>query len=152
MKKLFAVLVVAVLFYGCASSTIKTGVSKEGEIEMKWSGQNITKNYVFARGMGAADQKLENKTQRQATSRRAAETDAYYQLTATVKGLEIEGGMTVEKAILTDGLLSTNVNASIKGATMVQEDYTSDDGCVVVLRLSKQAMKDQGIRLVGDKK
>lgn len=150
MKKLFVVLAGAVLLYGCASSTVKTGV-KEGEIEMKWTGQSITKNYIFARGMGAADQALENKTQKKATSRQAAIVDAQYQMLTVIKGVTLEGGITVEKAIQTDSMLATNINAVIKGAETIQEDYTNDDGCVVVLRISKQALRDMGVRVAGEK-
>ncbi|OGS33503.1 MAG: hypothetical protein A2293_08250 [Elusimicrobia bacterium RIFOXYB2_FULL_49_7] len=67
-----------------------------------------------------------------------------------VKGVKLEGGITVEKAIETDSLLATSVNAAIKGAQVVRSEWTSDDGCVVVLRLSKKTLKETGMKLAGE--
>jgi len=150
VKKLFAVLLVAVLFYGCASSPDKGTVSKEGEIEREWVEQGITKSFVFARGIGAADQTLENKTQKMATSRNSAIVNAQYNMLSVVKGVQLEGGITVEKAIETDSMLATSIDAAIKGAQVVRSEWTADDGCVVVLRLSKKALKEMGLKIVGE--
>ncbi|MBI5574163.1 MAG: hypothetical protein HY919_06400 [Elusimicrobia bacterium] len=148
MKKLFVVLLVAVLFYGCASSPDKGTVSKEGEIEREWVEQGVTKNFIFARGIGAADQTLENKTQKMATSRNASIVNAQYNMLSVVKGVQLEGGITVEKAIETDSMLATSIDAQIKGAQVVRSEWTADDGCVVVLRLSKKALRDMGLKIV----
>ena len=64
MKRLMFAVVVAVLAAGCSSSPEKGTVASSGEIEREWVEEGITKNYIFARGIGAADQTLENKTQR----------------------------------------------------------------------------------------
>jgi hypothetical protein len=109
--------------------------------------QGVTKNYIFARGIGAADQTLENKTQRMATSRNAAIVSAQYNMLSFVKGVSLEGGITVEKAIETDSVLATKIDAVIKGAQVVRTEWTSDDGCVVSLRLAKQALKDAGLKV-----
>jgi hypothetical protein len=150
VKKLFVVLFVAVLFYGCASSHDKGTVSKEGEIEREWVEQGITKNFVFARGLGAADQTLENKTQKMATSRNSAIVNAQYNMLSVVKGVQLEGGITVEKAIETDSMLATTIDAAIKGAQVVRSEWTSDDGCIVVLQLSKKALKEMGLKVAGE--
>ena len=107
----------------------------------------MTKNYVFARGMGAADQTLENKTQRMATSRNASIVNGQYNMLSFVKGISLEGGVTVEKAIETDSVLATKINAVIKGAQVVRTEWTSDDGCVVVLRLPKKVLKESGLKI-----
>jgi len=147
MKKLIFVAVVAVIAAGCGSSPDKGTVANTGEIEREWVEEGITKNYVFARGLGAADQTLENKTQRMATSRNASIVNAQYNMLAFLKGVNLEGGITVEKAIETDSVLATKIDAVIKGAQVVRTEWTSDDGCVVVLRLPKKALKEAGIKL-----
>ena len=149
-KNLLVVLFAVVLFYGCASAPDKGTVSKTGDIDREWVEEGITDNFVFARGIGAADQKMENKTQKMATSRNAAIVGAQYNMLSILKGVKLEGGITVEKAMETDSLLATNIDATIKGAQVVRSEWTADDGCVVVLRISKKALKDAGIKLSGN--
>ena len=151
MGRFIAVLLAVVFVSGCATSPDRGTVSKKGEIEREWVEQGVTSNYIFARGIGAADQTLENKTQKMATSRNASIVNAQYNMLSVVKGVKLEGGITVEKAIETDSLLATNIDAAIKGAEVVRSEWTSDDGCVVVLRLSKKALKDMGLKLAGEK-
>lgn len=147
MNKLLFVAVVAVVAAGCSSSASKGTVSSSGEIEREWVEEGVTKHYIFARGIGAADQTLENKTQRMATSRNAAIVNGQYNMLSFVKGVNLEGGITVEKAIETDSVLATKIDAVIKGAQVVRTEWTADDGCVVVLRLPKKALKDAGVKL-----
>lgn len=146
--KIAAVLGVCVMLFSCASSPDRGTVSKSGEIEREWVEQGITDNYIFARGIGAADQSLENKTQKMATSRNSAIVNAQYNMLSLIKGVKLEGGITVEKAIETDSLLATNIDAVIKGAQVVRSEWTADDGCVVILRLSKNALKSMGLKML----
>jgi len=147
MKKALFIAFAALLAAGCSSSPDKSTVSTKGEIEREWVEEGVTKNYVFARGMGAADQTLENKTQRMATSRNASIVNGQYNMLSFVKGISLEGGVTVEKAIETDSVLATKINAVIKGAQVVRTEWTSDDGCVVVLRLPKKVLKESGLKI-----
>ena len=148
MKKILILVLASFLVYGCASMHEKGTVSKEGEINREWVEEGITDNFVFARGIGAADQTLSNKTQKMATSRNAAIVSAQYNMLSILKGITLEGGITVEKAMETDSLLKTNVDAAIKGAQVVRSEWTADDGCIVVLKISKKNLKDQGIKII----
>lgn len=147
MKKLFFAVAAAALIIGCASSPDKGKVTKEGEIEREWVEQGVTPNYIFATGIGAADQTMENKTQRMATSKNAAIVSAQYNMLSVIKGVKLEGGITVEKAMETDSLLATSVNDTIKGAMLVRTNWTNDDGCVVTIKLSKKTLKEAGIKI-----
>lgn len=147
MKKALFIAFAALLAAGCSSSPDKSTVSSKGEIEREWVEEGVTKNYVFARGIGAADQTLENKTQRMATSRNASIVNGQYNMLSFVKGISLEGGVTVEKALETDSVLATKINAVIKGAQVVRTEWTSDDGCVVVLRLPKKVLKESGLKI-----
>ena len=147
MKKILLAVAAGLLAAGCSSSPEKGTVSKNGEIEREWVEEGVTKNYVFARGIGASDQTLENKTQRMATSRNAAIVNGQYNMLSFVKGVQLEGGVTVEKAIETDSVLATKIDAVIKGAQVVRSEWTADDGCVIVLRLPKKALKEAGIKI-----
>lgn len=147
MKNLIILGAAVLLAAGCASAPDKGSVSGAGEIEREWLEEGVTKNYIFARGMGAAEQTLENKTQRMATSRNSAIVNAQYNMLSFLKGVNLEGGITVEKAIETDSVLSTRINSVIKGAQVVRTEWTADDGCVIVLRLSKKSLKEAGVNI-----
>ena len=147
MKKALALAVLAAFAFGCKSASEKGTVSSSGEVEREWVEEGVTKNYIFARGMGAADQTLENKTQKMATSRNAAIVNGQYNMLSFVKGVSLEGGITVEKAIETDSVLATRIEAVIKGAQVVRTEWTNDDGCIIVLRLSKKSLKDAGVKI-----
>ena len=150
MKQVFIFFAAVVIFCGCASTGNKGAVNKKGEIESEWVEEGVTKNYIFARGIGAADQLLDNKTQKQATSRNAAIVNAQYNMLSIVKGVKLEGGITVEKAMETDSGIATNVDSVIKGAIPVRTEWTADDGCVVILRLSKKSLKEAGLEITND--
>jgi hypothetical protein len=130
---------------GCASGKAKDRVSKDGEISREWTEQGITDNYIFATGIGAADQTMTSKTQKMATSRNAAVVGAQYNMLSVIKGVKLEGGITVEQAIETDSLLATKIDAEIKGAQIVKSEWTADDGCVVTIRLPKKRLKMIGL-------
>ncbi len=146
MKK-NCVLAAVFLACGCAASPDKGMVSKTGEIDTEWVEEGVTANYVFARGIGAADQALANKTQRLATARNAAIVNAQYNMLSFLKGVQLEGGITVEKAIETDSVLATRIDQLIRGAQVVRTEWTSDDGCVLVLRLAKSSLTGSGLKL-----
>jgi len=147
MKKVLFLILASLLVYGCASVNEKGTVSSAGDINREWVEQGITDNFVFARGIGAADQTLTNKTQKMATSRNAAIVNAQYNMLSILKGVTLSGGVSVEKALETDSVLKTNIDAAIKGAEVVRSEWTADDGCVIILRISKKNLKDMGINI-----
>jgi hypothetical protein len=147
MRKMLAIIAGCIIIASCTNKAEKGVVSSGGEINREWVEEGITRDAVYARGIGAADQTLENKTQRMATSRNAAIVNAQYNLLSMVKGVELEGGITVEKAIETDSLLATKIDAVIKGAQVVRTEWTADDGCVVILKLPKSMLKELGLKL-----
>ncbi len=130
----------ALMFAGCGGS--KTYV-KKGEIEKTLEQEAVQKKYLEAIGIGAADSTLTNTTQRRATSRNAAIVAAQYEMLSMVKGVELEGGIRVEKAMETDSVLQTKIDAAIKGAEIIKNEWTNDDGCLVTIRLDKKRLADQ---------
>ena len=145
-----ALLALAFALFACASNPERGVVNKSGEIDKEWTEQGITENFIFSRGIGAADQTLTNTTQRRATSRDSAIVSAQYNMLSLIKGVKLEGGITVEKAMETDSILATSIDATIKGAQVVRSEWTADDGCVIILRLSKKALKEMGLKMIQD--
>ena len=60
---------------------------------------------------------------------------------ALVKGVEIEGGITVSRAMETDSALTSRVQDVIRGAQIVSTRFTDDNGALVVMRLPKKRLK-----------
>ena len=114
---------------------------KSGELQKTMDQQAIGKNFIEAIGIGAADSALTNQTQRMATSRDAAIVAAQNNLLTMVKGAQLQGGITVEKAVETDSKLQTSINEVIKGAEIIKTEWTKDDGCLVTLRISKKRLE-----------
>lgn len=103
--------------------------------------------YVEAIGIGAADPDLATDTQRKSLARDAAIVKAQYELLSMVKGVTLEGGYTVERAIEEDSSLESRVLDTIKGAEVLKSEFTSDNGCVVTLRLPKKRLEQMmGVR------
>src|SRR6185437_1806506 len=125
------------LLAGCSGSQ---SFVKKGEIEKTIVQQPDQKRYVQTIGIGAADSTLTNTTQRRATSRDAAIVQAQYEMLSIIKGVELDGGITVQKAMETDSQLSTTVNQLIKSAEVIKTEWTNDDGCVVTLQLDKKKL------------
>jgi len=93
-------------------------------------------------GIGASDPALATETQRKALSRDAAIVKAQYELLSMVKGVELEGGVTVSQAMEKDSLLAARVKDSIRGAEVLKSEFTADGGCVVTLRLPKDRLEE----------
>lgn len=115
---------------------------KKGEIQDSIDQDAVTRKFVEAIGIGAADSTLTNTTQRRATSRNAAIVAAQYEMLSMIKGIELEGGIRVERAVETDSVLQTKVDAAIRGAEIVKTEWTNDDGCIVTLRLARNRLED----------
>ena len=96
---------------GLIGCTAKSYV-KKGEIEKTITQQAEASRYIEALGIGAADSTLTNTTQRRATSRDAAIVQAQYEMLSYVKGVQLEGGITVEKAMETDSKLESYLKES----------------------------------------
>lgn len=121
---------------------------KNGELKQTIDVQNQDSDYLEAMGIGAADPNLPTATQRKATSRNAAVVDAQYQLVAKIKGVQVEGGITIEKAMETNSKITASVNNMVKGIEPTKMEWTNDDGCVVTMRISKKLVeKELGLKL-----
>lgn len=104
-------------------------------------------SYYEAIGIGAGDPALATLTQRRSLARDAAIVKAQYELLSLIKGVELDGGYTVSRAISVDSKLATRVHESIRGARVLKSEFTDDGGCVVTVRLPKEEL-ERGTGLV----
>src|SRR4051812_26710311 len=106
-RKAVAAAILAAAVAGCAGSS-KT--MEKGQISQNWQQDQVQKQFIETRGIGAADPSASSDAQKKYTSREAALIDAQSKLLEIIKGLELEGASTASKAILTDQELSKKIN------------------------------------------
>jgi hypothetical protein len=132
-----AVLASAALLAGCGGVTSRV---KQGRVTQTINQTPESYAYFEAIGIGASDPALATETQRKALARDAAIVKAQYELLSMVKGVRLEGGVTVDRALEVDSKLEARVMDSIKGAEILKSEFTMDNGCVVTLRLPKDKL------------
>jgi len=93
--------------------------------------------YLEAIGIGASDPAWATDTQRKALARDAAIVKAQYEMLSMVKGVNLKGGVKVERAMESDSVLEASVLDAIRGAEIVKSEFTSDNGCVVTIKLPR---------------
>jgi hypothetical protein len=122
---------------------------EQGRLPQTIDQRPVAGRWIEAIGIGASDPALPTETQRKALARDAAIVKAQYELLSLVKGVRLEGGVTVSRAIETDSELAARVNATLRGAEVLKSEFTEDHGCVVTLRLPRERLEDAiGERLV----
>lgn len=97
--------------------------------------------YIEAIGIGAADPAIQTQTQKRSLSRDAAIVKAQFEMLSMIKGVEIEGGIKISRAIEVDSILESRIKEMIRGAEIVKTEYLKDDGAVVTMRLPKKRLE-----------
>ncbi len=132
----------ALLTAGCAGVTARVDDGKLGDVIDQ---RQVRGGYIEAIGIGASDPELKTETQRKALARDAAIVKAQYELLSLVKGVTLDGGVSVERAIETDSVLAARLHETIRGAEILKSEFTADNGCVVTMRLPRERLQ----RLMG---
>ncbi len=115
---------------------------KKGQVQNTINQDPNRNQYLEAIGIGASDPALASDTQRKALARDAAIVKAQYEMLSMVKGVMLQGGVTVQRAMETDSTLEAKVNDVIKGAEILKSEFTADNGCVVTIRLPKKRLEE----------
>lgn len=127
---------------GCSSKAVSK--TKKGEITRTIDTPEAeTDRYIEFDGIGAADQTVQNKSQRMSLSETAARKVAEEKMLAYLKGQAIDATTNVEQAITSNQKIQGIVQQTLRGAMVVKREWTNDDGCVLSLRLDKKKFKDQ---------
>lgn len=132
-----AAAMLAVSAAGCSGAKLVKGGAVVDDIEQNM----VTRKEIVAIGIGASDPSLPTDTQRKSLARDAAIVKAQYELLSLVKGVQIEGGITVSRAIEQDSALEARIKDVIKGAEITRTQFTKDGGAVVTLRLPKSRLE-----------
>lgn len=138
-----AVIFALLSFCGCASVPRATSGGRLLEI---WP-QISDRSFIRVRGIGAVDQAAKGQTARRGASRDAALVAARYELLAVIKGVKLEGGVSVAQLIEKDSLIREIANEVVSGGDEIKTEWMSDDGCVVTLELRRSKVE----RLIHEK-
>jgi len=139
MKKTAVLVGLAALAAGCGGVESRV---KKGQVVDTIDQDPARRDYLEAIGIGASDPALPSDTQRKSLARDAAVVKAQYEMLSMIKGVQLEGGITVQRAIEDDSTLETRIKETIKGAEIVKSEFTSDNGCVVTIRLPKKRLEE----------
>ncbi|HKI73147.1 MAG TPA: hypothetical protein VJ998_00770 [Pseudomonadales bacterium] len=89
----------------------------------------LISGYVEAKGMGTVDMsKTVNKIQAKLLAKRAAKVDAQRNLLEEIDGVRVTSGTTVKDAQLESDIIANRVKGLLKGAFVVDDSVTSEDG------------------------
>jgi|CXWL01.1.fsa_nt_gi hypothetical protein len=128
----------ASLLTGCGG--VQSRVQK-GQVQTVIDQSPNRGGFIEAIGIGASDPALASDTQRKSLARDAAIVKAQYEMLSMIKGVELEGGYTIARAIEQDSTLESRLRETIKGAEVLKSEFTSDNGCVVTMRLPKSRLQ-----------
>ncbi|MGQ0508392.1 MAG: LPP20 family lipoprotein [Myxococcaceae bacterium] len=118
-----------------ASESAKKGEAK-AEAGVNWQGQ-----VVKATGSGAPDMKASNPAQARLGAEQAAKMDAFRNLLAQVKGIQISAGKTVGEAIEKDEIRG-KVEGVLRGFKVTAKRYFSDSGVEIDVEVPLAALAD----------
>ncbi|MCX5784216.1 MAG: hypothetical protein NTX59_00850 [Elusimicrobia bacterium] len=128
-NKNVAVFLLALLFVGC--SHVQQGA--------------VSTEYLEAIGMAIPPKNIENrpenKSERKMKCRDAAIVQAQFEMLSVLKGVRIEGGITVNQAITTDSTMRSSLSEVLRGATIENTKWEEDDSCAVTLRIPKNRIR-----------
>lgn len=130
----------AIAVTACACSGPRSRL-EDGRVKQTLDQRMDRRAFIEAIGIGASDPALPTETQRKALSRDAAIVKAQYELLSMVKGVTLEGGITVKQAMEADSKLEARVHDTLRGAEVIKSEFTSDGGCVVTLRLPRRRLE-----------
>ncbi|MBR2774222.1 MAG: LPP20 family lipoprotein [Selenomonadaceae bacterium] len=128
--QIFSAIVAAVIMLATGSAVSAAPRVNNFVEGVDWKNQVIT---VTGEGVAPAD--AVNYTQAKGLASKAAQADAYRKLAEIINGVRVEGETTVEKMLTTQDRVQLRVEATIKGAKIIDETFLSDGGYRVVMQV-----------------
>jgi len=130
VSKIFSAIAAAVILFATSNGVSAAPKANSFVEGVDWKNQVIT-----VTGEGVAPTNAVNYTQAKGLASKAAQADAYRKLAEIINGVRVEGETTVEKMLTTQDKVQVRVEATIKGAKIVDETFLSDGGYRVVMQV-----------------
>lgn len=115
LSKILTAVTITILLVTCAVVAAK---ASEG---VDWRNRIIT-----VTGESVAPPNAINQAQAKALASRGAKADAYRRMAEFINGVRVEGETTVENLMTTKDTIKLSVSATIKGATVIDENFFDD--------------------------
>ena len=97
---------------------------------------------LIATGYGAAQNKINSVKHNRVLAKRAAVMDAYRKLAEQAKTIRITAEKTIGSQIEAGEISSSKIDAVIKGATVLREEYDEYNNCTVVMSVPIYGVTD----------
>lgn len=149
MKKAIYLLLALCGLCAC-THTLKTAV-KDGQLAPAFNDTLLTSDYLWVRGLGAANPAHQTDSQRRIMSREAAIAHAYQRATEVLYGTQLESHVQVVDALSVGSTIDSSASGVINHMELVSTEYLEDGGCTVVMRLARQRLKQAGLDPEGKK-
>lgn len=143
MKKIFCLFVSLVCLGACAAG-LKTAV-KDGKLAPSFNDTLLTGDYLWVRGLGAANPAHTSDSQRRIMSREAAIAHAYQRASEVLYGAQLDSHVQVVDAVSVGSTVETSAQGLIQQMELVSTEYLEDGGCSVIMRLNRAALQRAGI-------
>ena len=143
MKKLLVLLAAVTVLMGCSHS-LKSAV-KEGKIAPSFNDTLLTGDYLWVRGLGAANPKHTSDSQRRIMSREAAIAHAYQRAGEVLYGTGMDAHVQVVDALADGSTIDTSTQGVIQHMELISTEYLEDGGCTVVMRINRSFLKQTGL-------
>ncbi len=99
-------------------------------------------------GMGSPSRDVDDKFRRELVSKQAAELDAKNKIAAKIVGSYIESLSSTEKGMIDEYVIQERVAGRIRGTSVVETKWDSQQNCTVVMELYSKGLKKQMDSLV----
>ena len=94
-------------------------------------------------GMGSPSDDIDDKFRREVAAKQAAELDAKNKIAAKIVGSYIESLSSTEKGMIDEYVIQERVAGRIRGASVVETKWDSQQNCTVVMELYSKGLKRQ---------
>ncbi len=143
MKKLLGFLLACTLLGACSSS-LKTAV-KDGKIAPSFNDTLLEEDYLWVRGFGAANPAHTTDSQRRILSREAAIAHAYQRATEVLYGANLDAHVQIVDAVSVGSTIDSSAQGVIQRMELISTEYLDDGGCAVIMRISREYLKEAGL-------
>ncbi|MBQ3727512.1 MAG: LPP20 family lipoprotein [Selenomonadaceae bacterium] len=123
------------IFTALAAAILLTSANVSAEAIDFADGVDWQRRVITVTGEGIVPPDAVNYTQAKGLASKAAKADAYRKLGEIINGVRVEGETTVEKMLTTYDQIKVKVEATIKGAKVLNETFLSDGGYRVTVQV-----------------